>query len=70
VSVVYGTTANVAGAAIRNVRIGPGRPIRIFAGPYSTGNSRITYVALAVNSISPYCCRNLQTSRIVPGTYL
>jgi len=48
VSVVYGTTANVAGAAIRNFRIGPslsnriesGRPIRIriesqsFAGPY------------------------------------
>ena len=47
-SVVYGTTANVAGAAIRNFRIGPslsnriesGRPIRIriesgnVAGPY------------------------------------
>ena len=47
-SVVYGTTANVAGAAIRNFRIGPllsnqiesGRPIRIriesgsLAGPY------------------------------------
>ena len=35
VSVVYGTTANVAGAAIGNFRIGPslsiesGRPIRI-----------------------------------------
>ena len=50
VSVVYGTTANVAGAAIRNFRIGPslsnriesGRPIRIriesrsFAGRYNT----------------------------------
>jgi len=48
VSVVYGTTANVAGAAIRNFRIGPSlsnrieseRPIRIriesrsFAGPH------------------------------------
>ena len=48
VSVVYGTTANLAGAAIRNFRIGPslsnriksGHPIRIriksrsFAGPY------------------------------------
>jgi len=48
-SVVYGTAANVAGAAILNFRIGPslsnriesGRPIRIriesrsFAGPYS-----------------------------------
>ena len=47
-SVVYGTTANVAGTAIRNFRIGPslsnriesGRPIRIriesgnVAGPY------------------------------------
>ena len=47
-SVVYGTTANVAGVAIQNFRIGPsvsnriesGRPIRFriesgsFAGPY------------------------------------
>ena len=45
-SVFYGTTANVAGAAIQNFQIGPslsnrielGRPIRIeygsFAGPY------------------------------------
>ena len=47
-SVVYGTMANVAGAAIRNFRVGPslsnrieaGHPIRIriesgsFAGPY------------------------------------
>jgi len=55
VSVVYGTTANVAGAAIRNFRIGPslsnrieyGRPIRIriesgsFAGPYQ----KATYAA-------------------------
>ena len=54
-SVVYGTTANVAGAAIRNFRIGPsfsnriesGRPIRIriesgsFAGPYQ----KATYAA-------------------------
>ena len=54
-SVVYGTTANVAGAAIRNLRIGlslsngieSGRPIRIriesgsFAGPYQTA----TYAA-------------------------
>jgi len=55
VSVVYGTTANVAGAAIRNFRIGPslsnriesGRPIRIriesgsSAGPYQ----KATYAA-------------------------
>ena len=55
VSVVYGTTTNVAGAAIRNFRIGPsvsnriesGRPIRIriesgsFAGPYQ----KATYAA-------------------------
>jgi len=55
VSVVYGTTAIVAGAAIRNFRIGPslsnriesGRPIRIriqsgsIAGPYQ----KATYVA-------------------------
>ena len=66
-SVVYGTTANVAGAAIRNFRIGPslsnriesGRPIRIriesgsFAGPYQ----KATYAAcvplfLAVTEIS------------------
>ena len=54
-TVVYGTTANVAGAAIRHFRIGPshsnriesGRPIRIriesgsFAGPYQT----VTYAA-------------------------
>ena len=54
-SVVYGTTANVAGAVIRNFRIGPslsnriesGRPIRIrieygsFAGPYQ----KATYAA-------------------------
>ena len=54
-SVVYGTTANVAGAAIRNFRIGPslsnriesGRPIRIriesgsSAGPYQ----KATYAA-------------------------
>jgi len=54
-SVVYGTTANVAGAAIRNFRIGPslsnriesGRPIRIriesgiFAGP----DQEATYAA-------------------------
>ena len=54
-SVVYGTTANVAGAAIRNFRIVPslsnrieyGRPIRIriecgsFAGPYQ----KATYAA-------------------------
>jgi len=55
VSVVYGTMANVAGAAIRNFRVGPslsnrieaGRPIRIriesgsFAGPYQ----KATYAA-------------------------
>jgi len=55
VSVVYGTTANVAGAAIRNFQIGPsvpnriesGRPIRIriesgsFAGP----DQKATYAA-------------------------
>ena len=54
-SVVYGTTANVTGAAIRNFPIGPslsnriesGRPIRIriesgsFAGPYQ----KATYAA-------------------------
>ena len=54
-SVVYGTTANVSGAAIRNFRIGPslsnriesGRPIRIriesgsFAGFYQ----KATYAA-------------------------
>ena len=52
-SVVYGTTANVTGAAIRNFRIGrhfrieSGRPIRIriesgsFAGPYR----KATYAA-------------------------
>ena len=54
-SVVYGTTANVAGAAIRNFRIGPslsnriesGRPIQIriesgcFAGPFQ----KATYAA-------------------------
>ena len=54
-SVVYGTTANVAGAAIRNFRIGPllsnriefGRPIRVriesgnFAGP----DQKATYAA-------------------------
>ena len=54
-SVVYGTTANVAGAAIRNFRIGPSqsnrieskRAIRIrtesesFAGPYQ----KATYAA-------------------------
>ena len=54
-SVVYGTTANVAGAAIRSFRIGAslsnriesGRPIRIriesgsFAGPYQ----KATYAA-------------------------
>ena len=54
-SVFYGTTANVAGAAIQNFQIGPslsnrielGRPIRIrieygsFAGPYQ----KATYTA-------------------------
>ena len=54
-SVVYGTTAYVAGAATQNFRIGPslsnriesGRPIRIriesgsFAGPYQ----KATYAA-------------------------
>ena len=47
-SVVYGTTAIVAGTAIRNFRIESGRPIRIrmesgnFAGPYQ----KATYAAL------------------------
>ena len=66
VSVVYGTTANLAGAAIRNFRIGPslsnrieyGRPIRIriesgsFAGPYQKASyAACEPVFLAVTEI-------------------
>ena len=53
-SVVYGTTANVAGAAIRNFRIGPslsnriesGRPIqiRIESGSFAGSYQKATYV--------------------------
>ena len=55
VSVVYGTTANVAGAAIRNLRIGPslsnriesGRPIliRIESGSFACPDEKATYAA-------------------------
>ena len=54
-SVVYGTTANVAGAAIRNFRIGPslsnriesGRPIRIGieSGSFTCPDQKATYSA-------------------------
>ena len=54
-SVVYGTTANVAGAAIRNFRIGPllsnrteyGRPIRsrIESGSFAGTYRKATYAA-------------------------
>ena len=65
-SVIYGTTANVAGAAIQNFRIGPlrsnriesGRPIRIriesgsFACPYQKAtHAACEPVFLAVTEI-------------------
>ena len=53
--VVYGTTANVAGTAIRNFRIGPslsnriesGRPIRIRieSGSFACPDQKATYAA-------------------------
>ena len=72
-NVVYGTTANVAGAAIRNFRIGPslsnriksGRPIRIriesgsFAGPYQKATyAACEHVFLAVTEIGDVKDRN------------
>jgi len=55
VSVIYGTTANVAGAAIRNFRIGPllsnliesGRSIqiRIECGSFAGTYQKATYAA-------------------------
>jgi len=73
VSVIYGTTANVAGAAIRNFRICPllsnqiesGRPIRIRieSGSFACAYQKATYAAckplfLAVTDIGDVKARN------------
>jgi len=73
VSVVFGTTANVAGAAIRNFRIGPslsnriesGRPIRIRieSGSFACHDQKATYAAC-----KPLFCNRREISSHVQAT--
>jgi len=53
VSVVYGTTSDVAGAAIQNFRIGPSLSNRI-----GTSDSNLNLEALQVPSLSGQKCGN------------